>query len=896
MREVWRRLRWLLHRGQFERELEEEMRHHLEMKGGETTQFGNVTLLKEDSRAMWTGTFREQFGQDVRYGLRAMAGNKLFTTMAVLSLALGIGANTAIYSFMDAIMLRALPVQHPEQLVLLNWHAKAQPAVIHSFDGGGHQDAKTGFTSSYLPYPAVEFLDSKSSVLSDLFGFTYAGRNAVIFRNAAALADGQYVTGRYFTGLGMLPAAGRLIDSEDDRVGATPVAVLAWDYWRQRFAGDAAVVGQTILIDTLPYTIAGVAQPGFRGLSPERIADFFMPLHSIPKATMRLTDPHYYWIAAMGRLRNGVSLTQAQAALSTSFHQFVVSTAQTEKERADLPEILLQEGGSGIDSLRRRYSRPLTLLIAMTGLILLIACANIASLLLARATARRREIAVRLSLGAGRWRIIRQLLTESLLLSFLGGVLVVAVALPGMRLIFWLLASGNTDFSIQPALDWHILGFTLALAFATGILFGVVPAVQTTSVEVTPALKESRAGALHGRGKRFTPGRALVVAQIALSLILVIAAGLFVRTLANLESTELGFNRDHTLLVTMAAKGSGYKDAALIRFYDDLLDRFRSIPGVSDASLSDFPLVGGSVSAAGVRIPGLPVAGGEAARAALMPVGASFFTTMKIPVLMGREFDRRDSADSVPVGVVNEMFAKKYFAGINPLGPHFGVGTRGGKSDDIEIVGVVKNARHDSLRHDTPPIAFIPYSQNHLFIVNLVTFELRTVGNPLIFANSVRRIVQEKDPRVPIYNITTQSAQIDRTIGKERTFADLCACFALLALAISCVGLYGTMAYAVARRTGEIGIRVALGAQRRRVMWMVLREVFALSSIGLAIGLAAALSMTRFVESFLFGMKPNDPLAISLSVAVLACAALAAGYAPAWRASRIDPMVALRHE
>jgi hypothetical protein len=271
-----------------------------------------------------------------------------------------------------------------------------------------------------------------------------------------------------------------------------------------------------------------------------------------------------------------------------------------------------------------------------------------------------------------------------------------------------------------------------------------------------------------------------VVAQIALSLILVIAASLFVRTLANLESTELGFNRDHTLLVTMAAKGSGYKDAALIRFYDDLLDRFRSIPGVSDASLSDFPLVGGSMSAAGVRIPGVPVAGGEAARAALMPVGASFFTTMKIPVLMGREFDRRDSADSVPVGVVNEMFAKKYFAGINPLGPHFGVGTRGGKSDDIEIVGVVKNARHDSLRHDTPPIAFIPYSQNHLFIVNLVTFELRTVGNPLIFANSVRRIVQEKDPRVPIFNITTQSAQIDRTIGQERTFADLCACFALL--------------------------------------------------------------------------------------------------------------------
>ena len=408
-----------------------------------------------------------------------MAGNKLFTAMAVLSLALGIGANTAVYSFMDAIMLRALPVRHPEQLVILNWHAKAQPAVIHTFDGGGHQDAKTGFTSSYLPFPAVEFLSSNSSVLSNLFAFTYAGRTSVIFRNAAALAEGQYVTGGYFAGLGMPPAAGRLIDSDDDRAGATPITVLAWDYWRQRFAADPGVIGQTLLIDTLPYTIAGVAQPGFRGLSPERAADFFMPLHSIPKAAMRLTDPHYYWIAAMGRLRNGTGLTQAQAALGTSFHQFVLSTANTEKERADLPEILLQEGGSGIDSLRRRYSRPLTLLIAMTGLILLVACANIASLLLARAAARRREIAVRLSLGAGRGRVIRQLLTESLLLSFLGGLLAVAVALPGMRLIFWLLASGNTDFSIQPSLDWRILAFTLALAFATGILFGVCARLLT---------------------------------------------------------------------------------------------------------------------------------------------------------------------------------------------------------------------------------------------------------------------------------------------------------------------------------------------------------------------------------------------------------------------------------
>ena len=905
MKELLRKLWFLLHRARFERELDEEMRHHLslgmEERGSASAarrQFGNVTLLKEQSRSMWTWTFLEQFTQDVRYGLRSMAANPVFSSMAVLLLALGIGANTAIYSFMDAIMMRALPVQRPEELVILNWHTKAFPPVAHSFSGNNYKDPRTGFTSGNFPFPAFELLQAGNGVLSSLFAFAGVGRMIVEVQGTAEIASGEIVSGDFFSGLGVHQILGRPINQEDDRTGAN-VAVISYAWWQRRFAANPNAVGQSILINNAPYVIVGVSPPEFFGVNPDSAPEVFMPIHSIglmgsnPSANQRLINKNRYWVEMMGRLKPGIGLRQAQTALAVQFHYFAAATASNDNERADLPELLLQEGGSGIDSVRRQYSKPLFVLMAMVALILTIACANTANLLLARATARRREMAMRLSLGASRARVVRQLLTESILLAGIGALLGILIAFLGIRFITWLLANGRDNFTLHAGIDGQVLAFTLGLALVTGILFGLAPALQATRMDLTPALKEARSGA----SRRFRPGlsHTLVVAQIAISLLLVIGAGLFVRTLSTLESVELGFNREHVLLFSAMGRQAGYKDAGLVRLYEDLRSRFGAIPGVRNVSLSDYALVSGGMSATGVAIPGIASPRGREAGTSVLNVGPSFFTTMQVPIIQGREIGERDTAGSPPVTVVNEVFAKKYFGSENPLGRRIRLGGDAAKFDEFEIVGVSKTARYNSLKQDIPPIAYLPYTQN-LRVLNQVVFELRTATDPLGFVSAVRQIVHEVGPRVPIYNVTTQAAQIDQTIGQERTFAQLCTCFAGLALLIASMGLYGTMAYAVARRTSEIGIRMALGAERRLIVRMVLGEVLALTAAGLGIGLAAAWASTQFVESFLFGIKRNDPLSVSVSVLVLIAAVSLAGYAPAWKASRIDPMVALRHE
>jgi macrolide transport system ATP-binding/permease protein len=904
MKELWRRLWFFLHRAQFERDLEEEMSHHLALRAEERgsidaarRQFGNVTSLRERSRAMWTIAFWEQFVQDIRYGLRTMAANPLFTAVTVLLLALGIGANTAIFSFMDAVMMRALPVQRPEELVVINWRAKDFPEIAHSYSGSSYKDARFGQIGGNIPFPAFEHLRANGSALSSLFAFAGMGRVLVEAGGQAEMASGEIVSGNFYSGLGVNPALGRLINEDDDRTGAS-VAVISHAWWRRRFAADPNVVGQSVLVNNAPVTIIGVSPAEFYGVRPGGAPEIFLPIHSAalytsyPTANPRFIDPNFYWVEAMGRVKPGISIGQAQTALAMPFRLFIASTATKEKERADLPELILLEGGSGLESLRRQYSKPLFILMTMVGLILLIACANTANLLLARATARRREMALRLSLGASRARVVRQLLTESVMLAGFGALLGVWIGSFGIRFITWLLANGRDNFTLHAGLNGTVLGFTVLLALLTGILFGLVPALQATKVDLTPALKETRSSG--SRTTRFGLSNALVVAQIAISLLLVIGAGLFVRTLANLQSVELGFNREHVLLFSLMGKQSGYKDAALVGLYEDLRNRFQTIPGVRGVSLSDHALVGGGFSSFGIKIPGRAVEQGRGKGTSVLNVGPSFFTTMQLPIVLGREIGERDIA-SPAVAVVNEVFAKKHFGSENPLGRRLGVEVNGGKYADIEIIGVAKAARYSSLKGEIPAIVYRPYT-NALELLNQVVFELRTTGDPLTAVHAVRRIVHEVSPRVPLFNVKTQAAQIDQTIGQERTFADLCACFAALALIIASVGLYGTMAYAVERRTSEIGIRMALGAERRRIVWMVLRQVLALAAGGLAIGLAAAWATSRFVDAFLFGVKPNDPIAIAVSVLVLIAAALAAGYAPAWKASRIDPMVALRHE
>ena len=918
------KLRFLFRRERFDRELSEEMDFHREMlelektrqgiapeaaAGSARRQLGNATLAREYSRDVWIVAWLDTLAADVRYAARTIAGNKTFSALATLSLALGIGANTAIFSFMDSILLRSLPVPDPESLVVLTWHAEdtRRDFVMHGMSGTTYDDSKTGTTAGIFPFPAFELFRRNDSVLSTVFAHCQSWqvrRLNVTIRGQADLAAGWNVSGDYFRGLGVPPAAGRLIIPEDDRAGAPPVAVVSHGFSQRRFGGAANAAGQSILIDNLPFTVVGVMAPEFFGVDPAAAPDVYLPMHTNEllgaghQFGFRPEDylaPNYYWIQVMGRLRPGVSLARAQAALAPAFRQWVAATAANDRERANLPELIVTGGAGGLDSLRRQYSRPLCVLMTLVGLILALACANVANLLLARAAARRREIALRMSVGAGRPRVVRQLLTESVLLASLGGALGVLFAIWGMRFLTLLLANGRASFTLHAELNWHVLGVAVALSLLTGVLFGLAPAMRATRVDLMPALKETRAGQPAARRsfRRINPSHLLVVGQIAISLLMLVAAGLFVRTLSNLQSIELGFNRQDVLLFQLDARKAGHKDPEIATFYADLHKRFSAIPGVRSVSLEQDSLIQGEH--------GLPIGvSGSPPDPAnrFLTVGPAFFKTMQIPILAGRDFGENDGPGSPAVAVINEVFAKANFGDRNPLGQHLTL-REAGEGDrlarDMEIVGVSRNARYGGLKRAIPPVVYMPYDQGYPQ-PNQMVYALRTLGDPLRYVDSVRELVRQADARVPVSEVRTQAADIDQTINQEITFAKLCSGFAILALVIACVGLYGTVSYNVARRTGEIGIRMALGAQRGGVVRMVLREVLALVAGGLAIGMATALGTSKFVASFLYGMKANDPLTLTLAVMTLLGTALVAGYAPARKASRIDPMIALRQE
>jgi predicted permease len=900
MKELWRRLEWFFRRSQFEAELEEEIRHHQSLLG-DPRRFGNATLIKEDSRLMWMGRLPGEILQDLRYGLRAMVKNKLFTTMAVLSLALGIGANTAIFSFMDAVLMRRLPVNDPGRLTILNWSSRDHTPVVHGVNGSMFGDDARGRVSPNFPYPAWLALREGTKSFQDLFAYARAYRLNAIANGQAEVLDGEYVSGDYFAALGVTPARGRLIAEDDDKPGAPPVVTISYDYWQSHFAARPDIAGTQMRVNNLPFTIIGVSAPGFSGVDAGRNARVVLPLHIMPllapkpdeEFRHRFLDRNFYWLEMMGRLRPGVSMAQAETEIQGVFNRYVESTVGNEKElKGAKPRIWLEAGAGGLDTLQRRYSKPLFVLMTMVGLILAIACANVANLMLSRAAARRREIAVRMSLGAARWRLVRQLLTESLALSLSGGIIGVGVAYAGIRGISWLITDPLDGFLLQPALNWSVLLFTFGLAVLTGIVFGLAPALQATKIAVTPGLKEVRASA-NGRGRGIGLGSALIVSQVAMSLVLAIAAGLFVRTLTSLNAVELGFNRENVLVFSVDGKHAGYKDQALVNVYADMRRRFRRIPGVRSVGMSGYLLVSYHWNDEPLTIPGrASKEGPEKLSTALMSVDAGFLPTMQIPIVLGRGLDERDM-ESPRVAVVNELFAKKYFPGVSPIGQRIGISDHA--VADIEIVGVAKTTLYNNLKEQTPELAYVPYTQD-LGDLWGVSFELRTAGDPLALGGTVRRIVHDVSSAIPVTDLSTQAAVIDNTISQQRTFADLCSGFAILALLIACVGLYGTMAYAVERRTSEIGIRMALGAKRGRIVWMVLRQVCVLMAVGLAIGWGTAWETGHFVASFLYGVKPNDALVMAGSAGALVAAAIAAGFGPAWRASRIAPMTALRHE
>jgi predicted permease len=918
---LFRKVAWWLHRRRREDEMREELAFHLaeetverEADGLPRTEaaraarrdLGNVTLVREDARAFWSWVLVEQLAQDVRYGLRGLFANRLFTALAALSLALGIGANTAIYSFMDSILLRSLPVSDPASLAVVKWRARplartgpGRAFVLHSIDGHSYNDA-SDYTAAIFPFPAFEQLHAASaSVLSSLFAYKEAGRVNAIVRGDADLAQGEYVSGEFFSGLSVVPAAGRLIDVSDDRVDAPPVAVLSLGYSQRRFGDAAGAVGQAMLVNNVPFTVIGVAPPGFFGVDPASAPHVYLPLRTsvlVEKDPQKFTDPNYYWLEMMGRVRPGVARAQAEAALATPFAQWVTTTAN-DRERANLPVLRLEEGAGGLDSLRRQYSQPLYVLLTMVGLILAIACANTANLLLARASARKREMAVRLSLGAGRWRIVRQLLTESVLLASISGAFGILIAVLGIRVLTRLLANGQEEFTLHATLNWHVLAVTLLLSVACGVLFGLAPALRATQPALMPALRDRSVGVprarLRDRLLRLSLTQTLVVAQIATSLLLLVAAGLFVRTLSNLHSISLGFNRDNVLLFELNAPQAGYPAPRVADFYADLRRRLSDTPGVLDVTLSHASLIRAGRSHP-TTVNGVATQGTR-----IMYAGPGFLTTMRIPIVRGRDIAEGDRRGTQPVTVVSEQFAKANFGSDDPLGRRIEVGGSlrvEGKPLVLEIVGIAANARYGGLKGDVPPVVYLPYAQLPAPQLGAMTYALRTEDDPLRHVPIVRQIVREADGRVPITNLRTQAADIDRTINQEIVFARLCTAFAILALTIACVGLYATMAYAVARRTSEIGLRMALGAGRGAVVWMVLREVCVLAAAGLTIGIPAALAASRLTESFLFGTTPNDPGALAVAAAILLTAALTAGYWPARRASRIDPMMALRHE
>jgi macrolide transport system ATP-binding/permease protein len=916
-----RRVMWWLRQRSKEAQLREELQFHLEQEARERRDaglpdqeaafaarrdLGNEAKLREDVRAIWTWRPVDELSQDLRFAFRTLFKTRAVALFAILSLALGIGANTAIYSFMDAILLRSLPIADPGSLIVMSWRSKSfanrgEEFVARAWDGSTYRFSG-GLEARIFPFVAYERLrDVSEPVFSSLFAH-FRSRLNIITNTEAEISDVQFVSGDFFGGLAVSPAAGRPIQPADDRPGAPNVAVLGHGYSARHFGSPVNAVGQSILINNQPFTVVGIAPPEFFGVDPSAAPGVYVPLRTLPlfdlSPVSKFTEPNYYWLEIMGRLRPGVSMAQAQAALATPFESWVKATAANDAQRANLPRLHIVEGAGGLDTLRRRYSRPLYVLLAMVGLILAIACANTANLLLARATVRRREIAVRLSIGAGRFRLVRQLLTESLVLASISGALGVLIAIAGMRLLTVLLANGSDAFTLRAELNWRVLSITLLLSMLCGVIFGLAPAIQSTRPALVPALKDAGDGQGLGRRRRWMPRlslqKALVAGQIAMLMLLLIGAGLFMQTVTNLHSVFLGFDADNLLLLDVNATQAGLPPATVARFYDDLQQRFAEIPGVRAVTSSHSSLVRAGRSHP-VRVDGVVADGTR-----FMQTGPGFFSAMKIPMLLGREIDERDRAGSAPVAVVSDQFAKTFLPGQDPLGRRLAVTfasrATGRVTVDLEIVGVAATARYGGLKTAIPPVVYVPYAHIPSFQLQQMTFALRTDGDPLRHVSTIRQIVNAADSRVPVTNVVTQAADLDRMINQEIVMARLGTTFAILALVIACVGLYGTMSYGVARRTREIGIRVALGARRGGVVWMVMREALLLTAVGLALSIPLVRGTSRFIESFLFDMTPNDARAITIALVTLITAALLAAYAPARRASRIDPQRALREE
>jgi predicted permease len=841
----------------------------LEARRAAQRAFGNTALIQEDVRSAWGWQFFDRLGQDLRYALRGMRKSPTFTATAILSLALGIGANTAIFTLINAVMLRWLPVHDPQELVQVIIQ-RPKPEPLESFS-----------------YPVVQALSQHREIFSGLGAFSGA-RFAVGQHEAIQSVPGAWVSGGFYAVLGIQPAAGRLLTDSDDRPGAEPVAVITDGYWQRTFARSPNAIGQRLIVEGAPVTIVGVTPAGFDGANVGESADITLPLGVMlqvrPDRIYQL-DKTSWWLRVLARPRRGLTARQAQAGLEMVWNPLVDELSAGSpgtRRRLEKTSLALIPGGTGYTDLRRQFRRPLTVLMAVVGLLLLIACANVANLLLARAAARQRELAVRLAIGASRARIVRQLLTEGLLLSLCGAALGVLFAWAGSRTLVNLLSSGLV-LDVRP--DWTVLAFTGATACATGVLFGIAPAFRGTATGPLGALREKIS---IGRS-RVAP--LLVSSQVAVALLLLIAGGLFVRTLRNLHQVDAGFRGDGVLLANADGAREGYRGTGAALFYEGLLAEIEALPGVRSASYAMItPLAGGGISM-DIFVNGRAVSQDQVP---FNSVSRGYFATMGTPLLQGREFNERDSVDAPAVAVVNQSFARRYLPAGNVLGQRVTVGTN--SKIEYTVVGVVADAIYESLRESPPPTVYCPVLQSQGSRGGFgVVFAARAAGSLAVVADGLRATLQPKLPgsAVPVHAFTEQ---VERALTRERLMATLAASFGIVGLVLAAVGLYGLLAFSVARRTNEIGIRLALGATRREVLWMVLRHVLLLLGVGVAIGVPVAWSCSQFVSSMLFGVRATDLVTIGAAVATLTAAGIAAGFVPAWRASRVDPMVALRYE
>jgi len=805
-----------------------------------------------------------------------------------MSLALGIGANTAIFSLTDQLLLRMLPVKKPEQLVLLS-------AL------GRHYGNNMGWNR--ISYPMYTDFRDGNQVFSGMFclretsmSLSYEGRTERV--------SGEFVSGNYFPVLGVTAAIGRLFTADDDKFqGGHPYAVISYGYWLRRFGADRGVIGRKVVVNAIPLTIIGVSQAGFSGTDPGSAPEVRVPVMMSGKLEnyLDLNDRRSRWVTVFGRMKPGVTLAVSKASLQPIFHRVLDMEVKQAAFAIAAPEMKqafrrmsmdVLPAANGRSNLRRQFSKPLLVLMATVALVLLIACANVANLLIARAAARQKEIAVRLALGASRFRIISQLLVESLLLSIIGGLAGLALAIWMDRTLVSFLPPSTVPLNISSSPDTRILLFNLGISVLTGVLFGLVPALQATSPDVAPTLKD-QAGSVSG-GASVLLRKTLVAAQVALSLLLLIGAGLFIRSLQNLKDLDPGFHTSNLIAFKMDPTLNGYKTDRTIEFYRRLQERLTGVPGVQSASLAVVPVLEGDEWDSWVTIDTYRPKQGELPDPHMNFVSVGHFQTLAIPLLAGRDFRPTDTQSAPHVAIVNETFSKKYFGGLNAVGHHFGMGIDPGTKTDITIIAVAHDTKYETMRDEIPPEVYRPYGQ--VDFASGMTAYVRTARDPNQMFSTIRRVAQELDPNLPVFDMTTLEKRLDDSLVTERLVATLSSSFGLLATVLAAIGLYGVMAYSVERRTREIGIRMAIGALTSDVLWLVLKEVLLLLAIGIAVALPTALMVTRFVRTQLYGIQPSDPVSIALATLGIAVVAALAGYLPARRATRIDPIRALRYE